>query len=69
MDHLTEQELSHRWLIPPETLRTWRARKQGPPYLKLEGKVRYRMADVEEYERSKLRKPLNQGAQHAAKTK
>ena len=56
-DHLTEQDLAKRWLISPETLRSWRARKQGPQYLKLEGAVRYRLADVEEYEKKQLRKP------------
>ena len=56
-DHLTETDLAKRWLIAPETLRSWRKRKQGPQYLKLEGAVRYRLADVEEYEKKQLRKP------------
>ena len=65
MDHLTEQDLAKRWNIAPSTLRGWRTRKKGPTYIKIEDAVRYRLTDVEEYEKKQLRKPLNQGEQDA----
>ena len=59
MDHLTEQDLAKRWNVAPSTLRGWRKSrcKKGPAYVKIEDAVRYRLADVEEYEKKQLRKP------------
>lgn len=33
----------------PQTLRGWRHRKTGPPYLKVAGKISYRVPDLEQY--------------------
>ncbi len=48
--HLDQTELSRRWRISPRTLEQWRWRKIGPRYLKVGGRVLYRLGDVEEYE-------------------
>jgi hypothetical protein len=52
--HLNQIELSRRWCISPRTLERWRWLKAGPGYLKIGGRVVYRLADVEEYEAIKL---------------
>jgi hypothetical protein len=52
--HLNQIELSRRWSISPRTLERWRWLKEGPPYLKVGGRVVYRLEDVENYEASQL---------------
>lgn len=52
--YLTPDDLARRWSIAPGTLENQRSANRGPRYLKL-GKgrsapVRYRLADVLEYE-------------------
>lgn len=48
--HLNQIELSRRWSISPRTLERWRWLGQGPRYLKIGGRVVYRLEDVEAYE-------------------
>jgi hypothetical protein len=52
--HLNQIELSRRWCISPRTLERWRWLKEGPRYLKIGGRVVYRLEDVETYEASQL---------------
>jgi hypothetical protein len=52
--HLNQIELSRRWCISPRTLERWRWLKAGPRYLKIGGRVVYRLTDVEEYEANQL---------------
>lgn len=54
MSHLHQNALAERWAISPRTLEQWRWRGVGPRYLKLGGRVLYRMVDVEAYEESRL---------------
>lgn len=53
---LTPGELVARWkeAVTESTLATWRSRKpkKGPSYLRVGGRVRYRLSDVIAYERS-----------------
>lgn len=51
--YLTAQELSNRWngLISPRTLANWRTCGHGPKYVKIGGRILYRTADIEEWER------------------
>jgi predicted DNA-binding transcriptional regulator AlpA len=49
MTILTEAEAAKKIDAEPQTLRKWRARRKGPPYLKLGGKVRYSLADIEKF--------------------
>ena len=53
--HLNQNELSRRWTISPRTLERWRWRNEGPAYLKLGGRVAYRLEDVEAYEAKRIR--------------
>ena len=48
--HLNQVELGRRWRISHRTLERWRWLKRGPQYLKIGGRVVYRLEDVEAYE-------------------
>jgi hypothetical protein len=50
MQHLDQKGLADRWLISPRTLEQWRWQGKGPRYLKIGGRVVYRLADVEAFE-------------------
>ena len=54
MQHIDQKELARRWLISPRTLEQWRWQGRGPRFLKLGGRVLYRVADVEAYEADNL---------------
>ena len=48
--YLTEREAAAFLSLAPETLRTWRARRTGPPYVKLGGRaVRYPVAGLRQW--------------------
>jgi len=49
---LNQIDLARRWKISPRTLERWRWLREGPRYLKLGGRVLYRVADIEAYEHS-----------------
>lgn len=53
--HLNQTELSARWNVSPRTLERWRWLGEGPRYLKLGGRVLYRLEDVEAHEEEQLR--------------
>lgn len=53
--HLNQVELSRRWRISPRTLERWRWFGQGPQYLKIGGRVVYRLEDIEAYEAEQSR--------------
>ena len=53
--HLTQRELAERWRISEATLERWRSDGIGPNYLRLQGRVLYRLVDVEAYEEACLR--------------
>ena len=46
MAHLDQKDLAERWNMSPRTLEQWRWRGVGPKYLKLGGRVIYRLSDV-----------------------
>jgi hypothetical protein len=48
--HLNQVQLSRRWSISPRTLERWRWLNQGPQYLKIGGRVVYRLDDIEAFE-------------------
>lgn len=54
---LTQAELAERWRMSVRTLDRWRDLAKGPPWLTLNGRIRYRLEDVEAFERSRLRQP------------
>ena len=51
---LTQKQLARRWALSERTLERWRCTGEGPTYVKLGGLVRYRLADVEEFEQKGL---------------
>ena len=55
--HLNQVELSRRWHLSPRTLENWRWRNEGPAYLKIGGRIAYRIEDVEAFETQQLRSP------------
>lgn len=52
---LTETELAERWKISVSSIQKWRGRGLGAAYLDIGmGTIRYRLADVLEYEESRV---------------
>jgi Helix-turn-helix domain len=55
--HLTTEELATRLKLSPRTIEDWRLDGRGPKHLP--DPVRYRLADVEAWEESRLVKPAS----------
>jgi predicted site-specific integrase-resolvase len=60
--HLSPAALADRLDVSTETLRDWRRYGRGPAYIRSEGAadkgtIRYRLADVEEWEESRIVRP------------
>ncbi len=53
---LSQKELARRWTISHRTLERWRWVGEGPPYMKIGGRVVYRLEDVIEFEKGQLRR-------------
>ena len=58
--HLNQIELAARWNISPRTLERWRWKGEGPPYLKMVGRVVYRLDDIEAFEAAQVRESTGQ---------
>jgi len=52
--YLTEHEVAERLRVKPVTLRQWRWRRVGPPYLKAGGRVLYDPELVYQWEQAHL---------------
>lgn len=52
--HLNQIDLADRWNISHRTLERWRFTGEGPRFVKLGGRVVYRLEDVQEYEREQI---------------
>lgn len=52
--HITQKELSRRLGVSYRTLERWRWTGVGPRFIKIGGRVRYSLCDVEAYEHSRL---------------
>ncbi|MDU9006369.1 helix-turn-helix transcriptional regulator [Sedimentitalea todarodis] len=48
---VNQKELAARWKISHRTLERWRWVQEGPRYLRIGGRVVYRLSDVEAFER------------------
>lgn len=46
----SEQMLADRWLCSVSRLQRWRTTSEGPAYLKIVGKVLYRLKDIQAFE-------------------
>ena len=55
--HLNQVQLARRWSLSPRTLERWRWLDQGPAYLKVGGRVVYRLTDIEAFERDAAHRP------------
>ena len=55
ISHLSTRELAERWNISRRTLDRWRWAGEGPRFLKLGGRVVYRIADIDAFEQQQLR--------------
>ena len=58
--HLNQRQLADRWDVSEATMERWRTAGIGPIFLKMQGRVLYRIADVEAYEESSLRKSTSE---------
>lgn len=55
LKHLNQCELARRWNLSMRTLERWRFTGIGPRFVKLGGRVVYRLEDVEAFELQQLR--------------
>jgi hypothetical protein len=60
--HLRPDELADRWRISPRTLERWRWTGEGPRFLKVSGKVLYRLEDIEAFEAAHVRSRTDERA-------
>ncbi len=58
--HLNQSQLADRWDISEASLERWRSEGIGPVFLKLQGRVLYRVEDVEAFEVDSLRKSTSE---------
>jgi len=49
--YFCQELVSRRWGISTRTLEGWRYRHKGPSFVRIGGRVRYRLSDLEEFER------------------
>ncbi len=52
--HLSQIELAARWNVSPRTLERWRWTGKDPTFIKLGGRVVYRLEDIEAHELKRL---------------
>ena len=54
--HLNQIDLADRWNVSHRTLERWRWTGEVPQYIKLGGRVVYRLEDVEAFEANQVRR-------------
>jgi predicted DNA-binding transcriptional regulator AlpA len=59
---LTTQQAAKLANQQPMTMSKWRSRGKGPPYLRLGGKIRYRLSDIRKWIESSVINPSEQKA-------
>lgn len=67
ISHFNQSDLAFRWRISPRTLGTWRWSRTGPTYLKIGGRVIYRLEDIEAFEKASIRSTVAMATQNAGK--
>jgi hypothetical protein len=63
-DLLTQGELADHWRLAESTLERWRAEGTGPVFLKIQGRIRYRLSDIVAFEDRCLRKSTSESLNH-----
>ena len=58
--HLNQCQLADRWDLSEASLERWRTEGIGPVFMKLQGRVLYRVEDVESFETDSLRKSTSE---------
>ena len=58
--HLTQNDLAKRWNKSVHTIERYRCDGTGPVYLKIGGKVLYRLVDIERFESENLHARANE---------
>jgi predicted site-specific integrase-resolvase len=53
---IPQHVLAERWSVSTKTLERWRIEGIGPVYIRLPGRVVYRLEDIETFERNALRR-------------
>ena len=53
MEVFTTQQLADRWKIRTQTLQKWRVANEGPRYIKIGGRVMYRIDEIIRYEQTR----------------
>jgi len=48
--YLSDKSLAKRWGISFRTLQRWRWKGTGPPYIKIGGRIRYRLDNITKFE-------------------
>ncbi len=59
---MNQRHLANRWGVSEASLERWRSEGIGPVFLKLQGRVMYRLEDIEAYENECLRKSTSERA-------
>lgn len=59
-NYLTQAQLAERWQVAQSTLERWRSEGLGPIYMKILGRVRYRLSDITDFEEDSLRGSTSQ---------
>ena len=67
ISHFNQAELAFRWRISPRTLERWRWSKTGPVFLKIGGRVIYRLEDIGVFEKASIRHAVAMAMPHAGK--
>ena len=60
INHLSQKQLANRWNLSEACLERWRVTGIGPIFLKLGGRIRYRLEDIEAFEKNILRKSTSE---------
>jgi predicted site-specific integrase-resolvase len=61
-NYMTQTQLAERWQVAESTLERWRSEGVGPIYMKILGRVRYRLSDITNFEEDSLRGSTSQRA-------
>jgi hypothetical protein len=59
-EFLDQKQLARRWGVSPRSVERWRYRGVGPRWTRIEGRIRYRLIDVETYEEARLSSGVGQ---------
>jgi len=58
--HYDQRDLANRWRLSPRTLERWRWERIGPTFLKIGGRVVYRLSDIEKFEKMQIQDSIHE---------